>query len=53
MGRHGRPGRDLTADRLRDWLEQRLSPAERPRDITVVTELRRNAAGKPIRGADD
>jgi acyl-CoA synthetase (AMP-forming)/AMP-acid ligase II/short-subunit dehydrogenase len=48
-----RPGRDLTADRLRDWLEQRLSPAERPRDITVVTELRRNAAGKPIRGADD
>ncbi|GIE32984.1 hypothetical protein Ait01nite_060290 [Actinoplanes italicus] len=48
-----RPGGELTAERLREWLEPKLSRAERPRDITVVTELRRNAAGKPIRGADD
>jgi acyl-CoA synthetase (AMP-forming)/AMP-acid ligase II/NAD(P)-dependent dehydrogenase (short-subunit alcohol dehydrogenase family) len=43
------PGSALTAGQLRDWLTPRLSPAERPRDITVVTELRRNAAGKPLR----
>jgi acyl-CoA synthetase (AMP-forming)/AMP-acid ligase II len=43
------PGRSLTADQLRTWLETRLSPAERPREITVVPALRRTATGKPVR----
>ncbi|GGN95840.1 hypothetical protein GCM10010112_86530 [Actinoplanes lobatus] len=44
------PGRTLTADQLRDWLTTRLSRAERPKEIAVVTELRRTATGKPLRG---
>jgi acyl-CoA synthetase (AMP-forming)/AMP-acid ligase II len=44
-----RPGRSLTADQLREWLDNRLSRAERPRDITVVAALRRTATGKPVR----
>ncbi|MEV6305401.1 SDR family NAD(P)-dependent oxidoreductase [Actinoplanes sp. NPDC051861] len=43
------PGRTLTPDQLRAWLSTRLSPAERPRDITVVPELPRTATGKPLR----
>jgi acyl-CoA synthetase (AMP-forming)/AMP-acid ligase II/short-subunit dehydrogenase len=43
------PGRSLTAGQLRQWLETRLSPAERPREITVVAALRRTATGKPVR----
>jgi acyl-CoA synthetase (AMP-forming)/AMP-acid ligase II/short-subunit dehydrogenase len=45
------PGRSLTADQLRQWLDARLSRAERPREITVVTALRRTATGKPVRGS--
>jgi acyl-CoA synthetase (AMP-forming)/AMP-acid ligase II len=44
-----RPGRALTADQLREWLDPRLSRAERPREITVVAALRRTATGKPVR----
>lgn len=44
-----RPGRSLTADELRAWLDPRLSRAERPRDITVVAALRRTATGKVVR----
>ena len=44
-----RPGRSLTADQLRTWLDPRLSRAERPREITVVAALRRTATGKPVR----
>jgi acyl-CoA synthetase (AMP-forming)/AMP-acid ligase II/short-subunit dehydrogenase len=44
------PGRSMTADQLRKWLEPRLSRAERPRDITIVAALRRTATGKPVRG---
>jgi len=43
------PGRSLTADELRTWLDTRLPPAERPRDITVVPALDRTATGKPVR----
>jgi acyl-CoA synthetase (AMP-forming)/AMP-acid ligase II/short-subunit dehydrogenase len=43
------PGRSLTADQLRKWLETRLSRAERPGEITVVAALRRTATGKPVR----
>jgi len=43
------PGRTLTADQLRKWLEPRLSPAERPREIIIVAALRRTATGKPVR----
>jgi acyl-CoA synthetase (AMP-forming)/AMP-acid ligase II len=43
------PGRSLTADQLRRWLDARLSRAERPREITVVAALRRTATGKPLR----
>ena len=46
------PGRSLTAGQLREWLETRLSPAERPREITVVAALRRTATGKPVRNGD-
>ncbi len=48
-----RPGRSLTADQLREWLDTRLSRAERPREITVVTALRRTATGKPVREVRD
>ena len=44
-----RPGRSLTAGQLRQWLEPRLSRAERPREIVVVAALRRTATGKPVR----
>ncbi|GID91333.1 hypothetical protein Adi01nite_07450 [Amorphoplanes digitatis] len=47
------PGRSLTAGQLRRWLETRLSPAERPRDITVVAALRRTATGKPVRNGSE
>ncbi|HST83714.1 MAG TPA: SDR family NAD(P)-dependent oxidoreductase [Kineosporiaceae bacterium] len=43
------PGRSLTAEELREWLDARLSRAERPREITVVTALRRTSTGKPVR----
>ncbi|WP_125802522.1 SDR family NAD(P)-dependent oxidoreductase [Actinoplanes sp. ATCC 53533] len=43
------PGRTLTADQLREWLDPRLSRAERPSEITVVAALRRTATGKPVR----
>jgi acyl-CoA synthetase (AMP-forming)/AMP-acid ligase II len=43
------PGHRLTADELRGWLAERLPRAERPRDITIVTELPRTATGKPLR----
>ncbi|GAA0473831.1 hypothetical protein GCM10009531_79760 [Actinoplanes capillaceus] len=45
-----RPGRSLTAGDLREWLATRLPRHERPREITIVTELRRTATGKPVRG---
>jgi acyl-CoA synthetase (AMP-forming)/AMP-acid ligase II/short-subunit dehydrogenase len=45
------PGRSLTAEELREWLDARLSRAERPREITVVTALRRTSTGKPLRGS--
>ena len=44
------PGRSLTTGQLREWLDTRLSRAERPREITVVAALRRTATGKPVRG---
>ena len=43
------PGRSLSADELRKWLDARLSRAERPREIIVVAALRRTATGKPVR----
>ncbi|MBO3737546.1 SDR family NAD(P)-dependent oxidoreductase [Actinoplanes flavus] len=43
------PGRTLTAGQLREWLTTRLSRAERPKEIIIVTELRRTATGKPLR----
>lgn len=45
-----RAGSALTAAELREWLAPRLSRAERPREITIVGELRRTATGKPVRG---
>jgi acyl-CoA synthetase (AMP-forming)/AMP-acid ligase II len=45
------PGRSLTAEELREWLDARLSRAERPREITVVTALRRTSTGKPVRNS--
>ncbi|GGN46461.1 hypothetical protein GCM10010109_81630 [Actinoplanes campanulatus] len=45
-----RPGRTLTAGDLREWLATRLPRHERPNEITIVTELRRTATGKPVRG---
>lgn len=45
------PGRTLTAGQLREWLTTRLSRAERPKEITIVTELLRTATGKPLRGS--
>ncbi|MET8150818.1 SDR family NAD(P)-dependent oxidoreductase [Actinoplanes sp. NPDC049668] len=44
-----RPGRSLTAARLRQWLEPRLSKAELPREITIVAALHRTSTGKPVR----
>jgi acyl-CoA synthetase (AMP-forming)/AMP-acid ligase II len=44
-----RPGSGLTGDELRRWLRDRLSRAEQPRDIRLVTELPRTSTGKPIR----
>jgi acyl-CoA synthetase (AMP-forming)/AMP-acid ligase II len=44
-----RPGRSLTVDELRGWLRERLSPAERPRDIVLVDALARTETGKPVR----
>jgi acyl-CoA synthetase (AMP-forming)/AMP-acid ligase II len=44
-----RPGADLGAAQLRDWLRGRVTRAETPRDIEVVTSMPRGATGKPIR----
>jgi acyl-CoA synthetase (AMP-forming)/AMP-acid ligase II len=43
------PGRSLSPEQLRNWLEPRLSRAERPREIIVVQALHRTATGKPLR----
>ncbi|MEJ3749707.1 SDR family NAD(P)-dependent oxidoreductase [Actinomycetes bacterium KLBMP 9797] len=44
-----RPERRLTPEELRDWLRPRLTRAELPRDIVIVTALPRSATGKPTR----
>jgi acyl-CoA synthetase (AMP-forming)/AMP-acid ligase II/short-subunit dehydrogenase len=44
-----RAGSALTEPELREWLRGRLSRAEQPRDIELVTELPRTATGKPAR----
>jgi acyl-CoA synthetase (AMP-forming)/AMP-acid ligase II len=43
-----RPGATVTAAQLRDWLRERLSRAEQPRDILLVDHLPRTATGKPV-----
>ncbi|BEL04827.1 hypothetical protein Q0Z83_030180 [Actinoplanes sichuanensis] len=44
-----REGSALTVERLREWAANRLSRAERPRDLRLVPQLRRTATGKPVR----
>ncbi|MGW3613702.1 SDR family NAD(P)-dependent oxidoreductase [Micromonospora sp. NPDC005163] len=41
--------RTLTEASLREWLRHRLTRAELPRDIVIVTTLPRSATGKPTR----
>ncbi|MEU1839513.1 AMP-binding enzyme [Micromonospora chersina] len=44
-----RTDRTLTEASLRKWLRHRLTRAELPRDIVIVTTLPRSATGKPTR----
>ncbi|GIF69229.1 hypothetical protein Ais01nite_72640 [Asanoa ishikariensis] len=43
------PGRTVTEADLREWLRHRLTRAELPRDIVIVTSIPRSATGKPTR----
>ena len=44
-----RPGREVSPDKLRAFLAERLSDYKIPRQITVVDELPRNATGKVLK----
>ena len=39
----------LEGDSIRDYLKDKVSRFERPRDITIVESIPRNAAGKVLR----
>lgn len=44
-----RPGCDIDADAIRDYLKGRVSRFEQPRDIHLVSSIPRNPAGKVLR----
>ncbi|MGE5697081.1 MAG: AMP-binding protein [Candidatus Sericytochromatia bacterium] len=44
-----RPGADIDEAKLREYLKDRLSRFEQPREITVVAEIPRNPTGKVLR----
>ncbi len=44
-----RPGAEIDAAKLREYLKDRVSRFEQPRDITVVAEIPRNSTGKVLR----
>jgi len=44
-----RPGADIDEAELREYLKDKVSRFEQPRDITVVTEIPRNPTGKVLR----
>ncbi|EUA85694.1 AMP-binding enzyme family protein [Mycobacterium ulcerans str. Harvey] len=44
-----RPGCDIDADAIRDYLKGRVSRFEQPRDIYLVSSIPRNPAGKVLR----
>jgi acyl-CoA synthetase (AMP-forming)/AMP-acid ligase II len=46
-----RPQASLDADELRNYLKDKVSRYEQPRDIEIVTEIPRNPAGKVQRNA--
>jgi acyl-CoA synthetase (AMP-forming)/AMP-acid ligase II len=43
------PGMQLDTGAIRDYLKDRVSRFERPRDITIVTDIPRNPTGKVLR----
>jgi len=44
-----RPGAEIDEAKLREYLKDRVSRFEQPRNITVVAEIPRNATGKVLR----
>jgi acyl-CoA synthetase (AMP-forming)/AMP-acid ligase II len=44
-----RPDASLDAAELRDYLKDKVSRYEQPRDIEIVSEIPRNPAGKVLR----
>ncbi|MGO9223245.1 AMP-binding protein [Mycobacterium sp.] len=44
-----RPGAEIDETKLREYLKDRVSRFEQPRDITVVAEIPRNPTGKVLR----
>ena len=44
-----RPGADIDEAKLREYLKDKVSRFEQPRDITVVAAIPRNPTGKVLR----
>jgi acyl-CoA synthetase (AMP-forming)/AMP-acid ligase II len=45
-----RPDARIQEDSVREYLKDKVSRFEQPRDITIVANIPRNPAGKVIRG---
>jgi acyl-CoA synthetase (AMP-forming)/AMP-acid ligase II len=44
-----RPDRDIEEEAVREYLSDKVSRFEQPRDISIVTSIPRNPAGKVLR----